>query len=194
MHLPSISRWSSVATLLLSLLGPVDSKAQEDHKITTGDSISVNVYNEVDLDVKAVVNASGKVPLNLIGEVRVVGLSCEAAARVIEAAYKEGYLVNPKVTVRMEGYARKKFTITGEVTKPSAYTFGASDKVSLLQAIGTAGGFTKGANPSKVIVRRTVNGKVEVLKVNAKELQADPNAKPFEIMDGDEIKVEESAF
>ena len=70
----------------------------------------------------------------------------------------EGYLTNPQVNLTVRTYARKLFTILGQVQKPGTYPIEGGESVSLLQAIGMAGGYTRIANPSKVILKRREGG------------------------------------
>jgi len=64
----------------------------------------------------------------------------------------------------------------------------------LLGAVAMAGGFTRIADPGRVSVRRNVDGKDVILRVNAKDLEKNGNVKPFLVQPGDAITVPESIF
>lgn len=183
-----------VATLLLFGM-TVSVKAQDDtkeHQLVAGDTVEVRVFQEAELDSKATLSKDGKVSLSLIGEVSVEGMSSSEAARAIEARYKQGYLAKPKVTVSVTGYAKRRFTILGAVNKPGSFYFPEGDSLSILQAIGMAGGYSKVANASKISVKR--GNEAKAIQVDAKKMAKENNAKPFYIHPGDIITVGESIF
>jgi polysaccharide biosynthesis/export protein len=188
---------ASLCALLAGFCLLTPASAQDgDHVLAVGDGVAVAVYAEPELDLKGtLINKTGKVSLPLVGEIQMAGLTAEQASRAIEAAYKKGYLVNPKVTVTTVAYAKRKFTMLGAVNKPGSYLFGGGEGVNLLQAIGMAGGYSKAADPSDVTIKRTgKDGRTETIKVDAKKLAKDGNAKAVELQDGDQIFVDESIF
>lgn len=187
---------TKLALILLSgaLLFPVAARAQE-HILATGDTVEVKVFGEPDLETKTSLSKEGKASLPLVKEVPLAGLSTSEAARVIEQAYKKGYLVNPKVTVTVAEYARQRFSVSGAVNKPGTYLMPPGEKISIQQAIGMAGGFNRLANPKKVMVSRggALSGRKAVV-VNVKELAEGAGGEPFVIQPNDVIEVKESAF
>jgi beta-lactamase regulating signal transducer with metallopeptidase domain len=88
--------------------------------------------------------------------------------------------------------AKKRFTVMGAVAKPGAFRFEQGKSVTLLEAIGRAGGFTKRANPSKVSVQRMGGG--APIKLDAKKPLREKGIKPFLIEPGDVIHVSETVF
>ena len=69
-----------------------------------------------------------------------------------------------------------------------------NEGVTLLQAIGMAGGYTRIAEPSKISVKRIENGVESVAKVNAKRMARGDASAAFKIIPGDVITVPESLF
>ena len=122
----------------------------------------------------------------------------QATARVTEL-YARDYLVNPKVNLVLAGYAKRRFTVLGQVNRPGSYEMPETSPggIDLLEAIAMAGGYTRIAAPERVSVRRrgTGRGKDEVLRVNAKRLErGDARAGNFRVLPGDTITVAESLF
>lgn len=161
-----------------------------EHSIGAGDTVEVKVFQETDLDSRVAVSKDGKISLPLVGEINIAGMSTSAAARAIESRYKQGYLVHPKVTVSIFGYAKRRFTVLGAVNKPGSFYFPDTEAVTILQAVGMAGGYSKVANPSKVTVKRGTAG--ETIKLDLKKMAKDTDAKPFVVEPGDTITVGES--
>lgn len=169
--------------------------AQEaNYLLAPNDVVSVTVFQEDDLTTKARVANDGTITVPLIGSVRIGGKSVDEAGQIIRARLAKGYLVNPQVSVAISEYAKRLFTVLGQVQKGGTFEFPNQEPLDLLQAIGLAGGYTRIANPSKIIVKRRVNGKDTVTQLNAKAMAGNTAAKPFEILPGDTITVTESIF
>ena len=103
------------------------------------------------------------------------------------------YLVNPQVTITVTEYAKRRFTVLGQVGKPGIYEFPNEEGVTLLQAIGMAGGFTRLAKTSTVTVTRTSGGN-RTITVNVKANTNDPATKQFEVLQDDTVQVGERTF
>jgi polysaccharide export outer membrane protein len=84
--------------------------------------------------------------------------------------------------------------VLGQVQKPGDYNLREQDSVSLLQAIGMAGGFTRLADSGNIIVKRSVDGAEKTLRLNARTMASDERSEPFKIMPGDTITVTERLF
>ena len=70
-----------------------------------------------------------------------------------------------------------------------------SEEITLLQAIGMAGGYTKIANPGNVTVKRRLEGgREQVIKVDAKRMARGQDSASFFVRPGDVITVAESLF
>jgi protein involved in polysaccharide export with SLBB domain len=160
-----------------------------------GDLLDVKVYQEPDLDSTLRVARDGAVVFPLIGRVGVGGLTPQEAAKVIRDALDKDYIINPQVSLRVTEYARRSYTVLGEVQKPGSYDMPDRASVSLLEAVGMAGGYTRVANASNVTVKRRVGKNETIFRLNAKKMAADggPSAS-FEIKSDDVITVAESIF
>ena len=186
--------------LLAVLLGQaVPSHAQQaappaNYLISPNDLVIVTVFQEDDLAMKARVANDGTITVPLIGSVRIGGKSVDEAGQMIRTRFAKGYLVNPQVNVSITEFAKRLFTVLGQVQKGGTFEFPNQNPLDLLQAIGMAGGYNGKADPGKVIVKRQVNGKDTVYKLNAKAMAGDKEAKPFEVLPGDTITVSESIF
>ena len=162
--------------------------------LAPNDLVQIKVFQEDDLESKLRISQDGTVTFPLVGVLRLGGKTPQEAARVVRDALAKGYLVSPQVTITVLSYTKYRVTVLGQVQKPGTYDFPDRDKLTLLEAIGLAGGYTRGANPSKVIVKRIVNGKESVYQLNAKNMASQGATKGFEILPGDVITVAESMF
>ena len=162
--------------------------------LAPNDVVTVTVFQEDDLTTRARVANDGTITVPLIGSVRIGGKSVDDAGQVIRARLAKGYLVNPQVSVAVTEYAKRLFTVLGQVQKGGTFEFPDQGPLDLLQAIGLAGGYTRIANPGKIIVKRRINGKDTVFLLNAKAMAGNTAGKPFEILPGDTITISESIF
>jgi polysaccharide export outer membrane protein len=167
--------------------GPVVGAQVQEYRLNAGDGIVVQVFEEPDLDAKVKLSENGRATLPLIGEVVLSGMGVKAAASAIEAAYRKGYLVKPTVTVTVTEKKRERFNLMGQVAKPNAYYFPESGSLTLLDAIGLAGGFTRMAN-QKVVVTRASGA---VVKIDASDRT---EALKFRLLPGDTVDCRERGF
>jgi polysaccharide biosynthesis/export protein len=166
------------------------------------DVISVSVFQEPDLEVKAKLSEDGSVVLPLIGSVMLGGKTLKKATEEVTALYKKDYLVDPLVTIFVleheQREAKKEATarlvILGQVVRPGTVDIPANKGTPIMEAIAIAGGFTRIARASKITVKRLVAGKEQVFQVNGKEQAESGNTKIFLVYPGDVITVGESWF
>lgn len=171
----------------------VDARATS-YILAPNDLISVKVFQEDDLESKLRISKDGTITFPLIGPVKIGGKTPQDASRIIRDGLAKGYLINPQVTINVLEYTKYRVTVLGQVQKPGSYDFPNRESLGLLEAIGLAGGYTRGANPSKVIVKRLENGQERVYQLNAKSMASQGSTKGFEVLPGDVITVAESIF
>lgn len=158
------------------------------------DVVEVRVYQEDDLLTTARVAPDGTINFPLIGSVKISGKTADNAARVVAAELAKDYLVNPQVTLKVVDYASRRFTVLGQVGKPGVYEMPTGDTITLLEAIGDAGGFTRIADLGNIRLKRLVGGKETLYKLTAKGSISTRQSSTFEIKPGDIITVGESFF
>jgi polysaccharide export outer membrane protein len=165
--------------------------ASPEYILRQGDVVQVKVYNEDDLTSLSRIGKDGAIAMPLLGSVKVMGNSLQQATIIIHDQLAKRFLVNPQVTLNVTEFAKRRFTVLGQVQHPGTYEMPADDAVSLLQAVATAGGYTRIANAHKITVQRTAGGEKKVLKVDADAIALDQKGKPFEILPDDVITVGE---
>lgn len=166
----------------------------EGYRIQANDLLDVNIYEEATAQVR--VGPTGKVRLPMVGEMKLTGLSLDQAARAVEAALQDGYLLRPTVSVQMLSYgAQHRFTVRGAVAKPGAYEIPPDKPLTLVEAIAIANP-TEQANERKVTVQSTISpGKVLSLKFDVKAMgQSAGKVAPYMVRNGDIITVSPRLF
>ena len=139
------------------------------YKISRTDKISIVVVGETDLNVVGKrVDANGDVNLNLVGEVRIAGLSVSQAQTAIEAAYRDGRILrNPQVNINIEEYAPRTVSVSGMVKNPGTISLPPETTMTIKELVLRAGGFSETANGSKVRISRTMpDGSLKVFTLN----------------------------
>lgn len=173
---------------------PLAAPASADYRILPADVLGITVFQEADLTSTLRVSSEGTIALPLIGAVAVGGRTPQEAAQEIRSRLAQGFYVNPQVTVTVMEFSKRRFTVLGQVQKPGAYDLPDQQEVSLLQAIGMAGGYTRLANPSKVTLMRRTEGRENVFSFNARKMAAGTAESKFLVQPGDVITVAESRF
>ena len=115
-------------------------------------------------------------------------MSGDGPVRAIVGALKE-YITNPVVTVIVVEASPQVVYITGEVNKPGALPL-MNGRMSVLQALAMAGGFTDFANKKDVRILRKGAAGMQTLKFNYKDAIDDDNARePLQLQAGDTVIV-----
>ena len=179
---------ASPATIIVATIS-----APSNYQLSTDDQIAVEVFGEDDLRTAARLNADGAVSLPLLGSVHLAGLTLNQAASRLTQLYGSDYLVNPKVNVMLVGYAKRRFTVLGQVNRPGSYDMpeGSPSGIDLFEAIAIAGGYTRIAAPERISVKR----RDKIIRVDAKRLARQSGANSsFRVEPGDTLTVGESLF
>lgn len=165
------------------------------------DAISVQVFGEPELTSFQRVDGNGQVRMGLIGTIRVSGMTLRQAELAIEKKYtEERYLRDPQVSIQVDEYATKYFVIFGEVGNPGQIALeDEATRMSLVDAISKAGGFTGIAKSDAVrITRTTSDGEERTVVVDVDDLINGNGRKiPTEfryLLPGDVVNVPERLF
>ncbi|MDD5422523.1 MAG: polysaccharide biosynthesis/export family protein [Candidatus Omnitrophota bacterium] len=130
------------------------------YKISAGDTLSIQVYEEQDLSGEFEVKEDGTITYPLLGAVKVARLNKSDVENEITRLLAQDYIVNPYVHVSVKTYHQRNVLVLGCVQKPGSYPFPQDKDVTLLEAISLAGGFTGYASIGGTrIVRAGADGK-----------------------------------
>ncbi len=119
------------------------------YRLGAGDKVRVIVFGEDQLSGEFEVSGAGALAMPLLGEIQVVGLTTAEVQERIATGLREGYIRDPKVSVEVLNY--RPFYILGEVGKPGEYPY--TDKLTVMNAVATAGGFTYRADVRRVYIK-----------------------------------------
>lgn len=152
----------------------------ESYILDSGDRISIQVFDEQDLTMEALVDSNGVINYSFLGTLEVSGRTTEQIEQKITELLENGYLVKPSVNVTVTGY--RLFYISGEVNKPGGYPY--VPGLNLEQALAMAGGLTDRASKRKMYLVKGGSSDNNRKRVNL-NTSIDP---------GDTITIEEGFF
>ncbi len=150
------------------------------YKLGPGDVIDIYVYGEPELTRSKIQLSEGGTIAYPFGNVDAVGLTPSQLETAIERGLKQGYLINPRVSVVIDQY--RPFFIYGEVKKPGAYPF--QPGLNVRKAVTLAGGFTERADQNKIYIVRETSPRETAHKIGL----------GGSVLPGDTLTVEESFF
>lgn len=125
-----------------------------------GDQIAIAVFGQPDLSAEVTVGESGSIMVPLIGTLNVLNMSAAQLETMVAKRLKDGgYLQNPGVSVQIRQLRSQLVSVIGEVQRPGRYPI--QGKMTVLEALATAGGLTQRADKSILVLRKsptTVSG------------------------------------
>lgn len=157
------------------------------------DNVEIRVFREDDLTTRGQLSSDGTISMPLVGAIRIEGLTTDQAAAAITRKLADGYLVKPEVSVSIEARIRKTVTVLGQVQRPGVFELPAHRQLTLVEAIGMAGGVTRIGNPKKISLKRVEGGSSNVLTLNLTEITAG-QGQDIPLRDGDVVNIPESLF
>jgi polysaccharide export outer membrane protein len=156
------------------------------------DVISVEVYQEEDLNKSVRIEGDGSVALALIGKVKIAGMTVGESQSLITDLYNRDYLVDPQISVLVVQFSPKVVHILGSVNSPGIVEIPPDRELSLTEAIAGVRGLSRLGNPRSITIKRVdEDGRARQMEVNFSRIIQDPNAKDIMLKEGDTIWVPE---
>ena len=137
-----------------------------------GDSLDISVWRNDDLKISTKINPSGKFMFPLIGEVQAAGKDLSAVRDDMKIRLSE-YLVDPQVFISVSAIQSRKVLVLGEVHSPGVLTL--DSDLTILDAVGKAGGWTNDAKTNNILLVRNESGKTKVRSFDIEAVLAGSN-------------------
>ena len=158
-----------------------------DYRLGPEDLVEVFVWKEPDLTTTVAVRPDGRISLPLTNELQASGQTVTELQGEITKRLAR-FIANPVVNVMVKEVKSPKISVLGEVKKPDVYKM--LQKLSVLDAIALAGGFTEFAKPEKVVVIRNGSGAVQRIPVNVEKLLKAGRGELFPLQPSDVVYVQ----
>jgi polysaccharide export outer membrane protein len=172
---------------------PATLKTRPMYQIQPGDVIQLNYRYTPEYNEQVTVQPDGYVYLQTCGQVRLADLTVtQAIQSITQKASSE--LKDPEINLTLKEFQRPYVYVAGEVAKPGRYDL--QGETTALQAVLEAGGTSKDARSSQVVIFRKINdvdAEVKVLDLHSvhsnKDLEHDAV-----LQSGDMLLVPRSRF
>ena len=168
--------------------------ASANYQLTPGDTVTIRVFREPDLDSQQRLSRDGTINFPLLGIIHLAGRTTNEAAAMIVGMLAPDYILHPQVSVSISTYNKQHFTVLGQVGAPGTYDIPEEQTIDILGAVARAGGFTRLAQPSKVTVRRAVGDHEEAFTVDVGRMMKVKSSPRFVIHANDTISIPERFF
>jgi polysaccharide biosynthesis/export protein len=140
--------------------------------LSAGDLLKITVFRQKDLDLEVRVPESGDFAYPLIGDVKASGRSSKEVEQEIKKRLEEKYLHKAGITLTILQYAPRMVYVLGGVQRPGNYDYAPNRRMTVLQLISSAGGYSDRAyKETAQLVRRKENGDREMIKFSINEVE-----------------------
>jgi protein involved in polysaccharide export with SLBB domain len=171
---------------------PIPVGLEPREQLGVDDVFEVRVYGEQEISGSYRVAADGTFDFPFVGRISALGMTSGDLQEVIVRRLKDQeYLRNPQVTVMVKEWNSRKIAVLGQVQKPGPVTY--FPRMTIVDAIAAAGGFTGIAAKNNVTLRREQLGKVESRNYPVADI-TEGHSPNVVLMPGDVLVVEERLF
>ena len=136
-----------------------------------GDSVSITVWQDPNLNRTVVVGPDGMIGFPLVGQIKAGGLTPQALENLLRNRLQKNYTGELDVSVALaavnreaEDETRPRVYITGEVLRPGPYF--TKPRINMMQAIALAGGLSPFAARQRIQLHRKINGADSIFVFN----------------------------
>ena len=159
-----------------------------DYRISARDILEVSVFQVPDLSKTVQVSDDGYITLPLIGKIELRGKTTHDAEQFVAGRLRKKYLQSPQVSIFVKQYGQR-VTVSGEVKTPRVLSV--DGKLTLTQAVASAGGFSDLADTARVHVARSIDGRIQDRVYSFDQIQNGQAVDPT-LQGGDLVVAEQS--
>jgi polysaccharide biosynthesis/export protein VpsN len=162
-----------------------------DERLGFDDVVEVRVVGEPEISGDYRLGADGSVDYPYVGRIQLRGLRPGEVQQLLSEKLREGYFRNPQIIVTVKEWNSRKLAVLGQVQKPGPIAY--FPRMTIVDAIAAAGGFTEIAAKNSVSVRREAEGKVQTKSYRVADI-SEGRSPNVVIFPRDVIVVEERLF
>lgn len=156
-----------------------------DYRIDFNDLIEIKFFNNLQFNEEVRVRPDGRISLQRIGDLLVVGRTPLEVDSIITANYAQ-IIKDPDITVFVREFGSPEVYVLGEVNRPGPVPY--RGQLTALQAVALAGGPSREAKMGSVLIIRQDHGELVAARWDLKELtkgdifRGDPLAMPYDVI------------
>ncbi len=139
-------------TVPLGAPGTIAPPVAEDYKINVGDRLSIKLFYNPELNQDVVVRPDGRITLQLVNDIKVLGLSPAKVSELLTENYAKYLAQPPDVSVILTASPAVRVFVGGEVGAVGAREL--TGPTTVLGAIVLSGGFKDTSDRNHVILVR----------------------------------------
>ena len=128
---------------------PAPDSSQLDYRLQPGDTVTISVWKEKDLETEALVRPDGGLSFPLVGDIEAKGHTLREVREMLAERLKP-YIPDPVVTVAIKEIGGDHVYVLGRVNRPGEYPF--SQPIDVMQALSLAGGTTPFASLNHIVI------------------------------------------
>ena len=141
--------------------------AFEEYSLGVEDKLSISVWKELDMTKTVAIRPDGKITFPLVGDVQAAGRTARQLSEDLTRLLGR-YIKEPVVTVVVEEINNFKVFVLGEVATQGVLVL--RRRTRLLEAIALAGGLSKFADKSDVVLVRFEDGKENRTRIDYRKV------------------------
>jgi len=174
-----------IARLPLPAYEPPDVEDLPSYRINFGDELEFKFFNNDRFNETVSVRPDGRISLQRLGDLLVLGRTPEEIDSVVTAAYAS-IILSPEVTVFVRQFGQQMVYVLGEVNNPGEIDYRRG--MTLLQAVALAGGPTREAQMTSVLVIRQEQNELVAARWDMDRLMegelegGDPLVTPYDVI------------
>jgi polysaccharide biosynthesis/export protein len=139
------------------------------YQMRAGDQFDLDFELTPELNQTITVQPDGYITLRQVGDIYVNGLTIPVVTERVTTAYSK-ILSDPKISILLKDFEKPYFVADGQFDHPGKYDLRGDTTVT--QAVAIAGGFTKDAKHSQVVLfRRVSDSQVEAHLLDVKRME-----------------------
>ena len=183
-------RWTGRLALVMMLVQPGFALAQgqgAQRRLGPGDEISVTVPGRPDLDGELILDSTGRVSIEPVGEISLADLTVAEAAEVLRRNLRLFYPNLDNLEVQLRSASEVTLYVIGAFRTPGHYEFAVVP--TLWELVRLAGGPADDANLRMARVVRQADGATTVFNLDLSGLLSNTELPEFELRSGDTLAV-----
>jgi len=144
------------ASILPFQAAELEEKSDDSYRLFPRDSIALSVYGEPDISTNLRLSGNGGINIPLLGNLRVSGLSlAEAEDKIAKTYIEKEIFIDPQITLQVTDYSAKEISILGQISGQGRVALPPETAtLSIIEAVSSAGGFTRIAKADSVRITR----------------------------------------
>lgn len=140
--------------------------------LIAGDLLKISVFRQPEMELEVRIPTDGSIAFPLIGAVKASGKTSGLLEQEIRRRLERDFLQEAHVTVTVSEFTKRRVYIVGAVAKPGGYEIYPHQRLTILQTVAAAEGFTDRAYKEYVqIVRRRGATEREVIRLSLVEVE-----------------------